>query len=852
MTGNLGPHARGRMSCLPLALFLLAAPCVLGQEAPGAALARAPAVSRQPFQGPASGVGGTPATVSISSVPPSVKATSPGAPAEGSREHEIPRLKDPSNLSPPLAPAGSNEVPDNSLPLSKTGPRPFQTSAVSSPLVSFPGLDYTAMVPPDPIVAVGPNHLVAAVNAKFGIFSKSGSLLFQTTAESWFSNVLPNIAALGGAFDPKVIYDPAAGRWILVYLATDDKTESWVLLSVSNTSDPTGNWCNIPVRGDRNGNTPSGNWSDYEGVGLDNQAVYITTNQFQMTPAGDGKFQYARLRIIPKSQLYGACTSSSYFDFWDLTDPVSTNERPFTLRPAFTFGTPGVEYLVNNSPFDTSTYFTLWSLTNPLSGSPSLMAQNVPVTASTAPPNADQFGGTGGTSDCPAPCLIDTGDERLLDAVYRNGSVWVSHNIAGGTGDAYSRARYVRIGVGGPPTVLEDLSFGADGCWYYYPAIALDQNNGLGMVFTRSCTSEYASVRYTGRAASDTTLQGSTQLKAGETNYLRPASGKNRWGDYSGAAVDPTDPSKIWFFGEYAASTVNNWGTWAGQVAITGAGTGPCVAGANVLCLNNSRFRVTASFQSPSGSGTGTAVLLTGDTGYFWFFSSNNVEIVIKVVDGRSFNSRFWVFAGGLTNVNVVIAVTDTQTGASQTYVNPQGVAFQPIQDTNAFAAATAPGGSENASAGLLAAAARQVSAGLARQLERPAASGRSAPPAEPAAASASCFANATTLCLNGGRFSVRTQWTAPGSGTGAGQAVALTGDTGYFWFFSPNNVEMVVKAVTGCPLNFRYWVFAGGLTNVNVVTTVTDTQMGAVRTYVNSQGIPFQPIQDTSAFACP
>ena len=103
---------------------------------------------------------------------------------------------------------------------------------------------------------------------------------------------------------------------------------------------------------------------------------------------------------------------------------------------------------------------------------------------------------------------------RLLDLVYRNGSLWTSHAVAGGTGDAYSRVRYVRFGVGGgAPTVLEDVSFGADGCWYYYPAVAPDQNSNLGMVFTRSCTNEYAGVRYTGRATTDTTLQGSTLLK---------------------------------------------------------------------------------------------------------------------------------------------------------------------------------------------------------------------------------------------------------------------------------------------------------------------------------------------------
>ena len=76
---------------------------------------------------------------------------------------------------------------------------------------------------------------------------------------------------------------------------------------------------------------------------------------------------------------------------------------------------------------------------------------------------------------------------------------------------------------------------------------------------------------------------------------------------------------------------------------------------------------------------------LTADTGYFWFFSDSNVEMVLKVLDACSLNERFWVFAGGLTNVQVDITVLDTATGAAKTYHNPQGAAFQPIQDTSAF-----------------------------------------------------------------------------------------------------------------------------------------------------------------------
>ena len=76
-----------------------------------------------------------------------------------------------------------------------------------------------------------------------------------------------------------------------------------------------------------------------------------------------------------------------------------------------------------------------------------------------------------------------------------------------------------------------------------------------------------------------------------------------------------------------------------------------------------------------------------------------------------------------------------------------------------------------------------------------------------------------------------------------------LTGDSGYFWFFDSTNVELIVKVLNGCSANGYYWVFSGGLTNVGVTITVTDTQGGAVRTYTNDPGVPFAPIQDTSAF---
>lgn len=105
------------------------------------------------------------------------------------------------------------------------------------------------------------------------------------------------------------------------------------------------------------------------------------------------------------------------------------------------------------------------------------------------------------------------------------------------------------------------------------------------------------------------------------------------------------------------------------------------------LYLRNGRFKVEASWRLPNGSvGAGNPALLTADTGYFWFFDANNVEFFVKILDGCGLNNRFWVFLGGLTDLRVDIRVTDTVRGTTKTYTNLQGKAFQPIQDTSAFA----------------------------------------------------------------------------------------------------------------------------------------------------------------------
>lgn len=114
---------------------------------------------------------------------------------------------------------------------------------------------------------------------------------------------------------------------------------------------------------------------------------------------------------------------------------------------------------------------------------------------------------------------------------------------------------------------------------------------------------------------------------------------------------------------------------------------GTCVAGDTNLCLFSQRFKVEVDWKNQHANdqtGVGHALAGTDETGYFWFFSSTNTELVVKLLDGRAVNGQFWVFYGGLSDVEFEIRVTDTVTGAIKSYLKPAG-SLTGGADTSAF-----------------------------------------------------------------------------------------------------------------------------------------------------------------------
>jgi ELWxxDGT repeat protein len=260
-------------------------------------------------------------------------------------------------------------------------------------------------------------------------------------------------------------------------------------------------------------------------------------------------------------------------------------------------------------------------------------------------------------------------------------------------------------------------------------------------------------------------------------------------------------------------------------------GPAGCRPSSTRLCLSGGRYQVEASWLTAQGqSGTGTAVALSADTGYFWFFSASNVEAIVKVLDGQGVNGHVWVFYGALSNVEYHLTVTDTQTGLTRRYFNPLGQ-LASVGDTHAFGPLGASAANPRP------AVATAAASPLPLISERP---GR--------AATVPCQASAQTLCLSNGRFAVSVAWKDFQGHTGKGTAVPLSTDTGSFWFFNAANVELVVKALDGRPVNNHFWLFYGALSNVEYTLTVTDTQTGTTKTYTNPSG-RFASVADTLAF---
>ncbi|MEM6705865.1 MAG: hypothetical protein AAF690_24330 [Acidobacteriota bacterium] len=259
-----------------------------------------------------------------------------------------------------------------------------------------------------------------------------------------------------------------------------------------------------------------------------------------------------------------------------------------------------------------------------------------------------------------------------------------------------------------------------------------------------------------------------------------------------------------------------------------------CVSSETAVCVQDDRFKVEVAWTSANGdAGVGRGSALTGETSIFWFFDPANIELAVKNLDACAINDSFWVFAAGATDVEVDLGVTDTELGTLRSFFNPVRSPFETVRSTSDFACTAA----RAASGAVPRPASKETSSATLHTLSD-------------RAAKAQCADANDALCLNQSRFRTTVRYTTSSGQTGAGQAIPLSADSGYFWFFDSGNVEILVKVLDACGFNQRFWVFAAGLTDLAIELEVEDTDTGQVRRYTSSVGEGFGPVIDTSAFA--
>ncbi len=416
-------------------------------------------------------------------------------------------------------------------------------------MADFAGLDDTNWTPPDSQIAAGPDHLIATVNATFAVFDKMGRQLLRRTMSDLFARLVEDALI----FSPKVIYDQFRGTWLMVVCARSfDAQRSWFLLASSQSSDPLGDWWIWALDADGNGVGKTAYWPEGLGLAVDNEQFYLTANMF----SASGEFAYAKLRVLNTKEMQTGGVLHGW-DFWQLRN--ADGSLAFGLQPALNLRAAGAQYLVNATPDGQG--MTQWTITYPMRQAPTLARRFISTAEYHLPPDARQT---------EQQVEIGIGDARLVNVVFRHGLLWMAHTVAASwpasrpasQSDAANTAAIHWLQINPRAgCITQQGIYGTPQDHYFCPAVMVDGEGNMLMVFNSANEHEPPSLRFTGRQATDEP----GMLQASELLLRSSASASCEWSNFNGAAIAP-DNSEVWLIGQYVA-TASDWPTWIGAVS---------------------------------------------------------------------------------------------------------------------------------------------------------------------------------------------------------------------------------------------------------------------------------------------
>ncbi|MFH0983554.1 MAG: thrombospondin type 3 repeat-containing protein [Planctomycetota bacterium] len=452
-----------------------------------------------------------------------------------------------------------------------------------APRISWNGIidNPVTWIPPDTHIAVGPGlttagRVVEVTNAGVQIWDKSGVVVAGPTALGVMFTAAPG----SFMFDPKVLYDQHSGRFFIVALernavAPPVPATSLIHIAVSTNSTPgnlTNNWTFLSGSGLQNlianvGPPPVivATWADYPGIGADASTLFVTTNQFD----ANRNFIGSNIRVFDKSVATGLL--AGIYSFVDINYSGAVTQGVSTIQPAHVYGVTdnGGFYLISRWSF---AQYRLFKIT----GHPALPV----VTTGMFAWAAGMFPADTTADQCVVALPdLDTLASRVQNAVYRSGHLWcclTSDPDNDGQTEVVWQDITTNLYPNANPAVFQsgfiNGSTGYD-VWTYMPSINVSAAGDAAICYTESSPTICPNMSYVTRAAVDPL--GTFQVPVIAVNSNPPGwydsfwsdptdPQRERWGDYSGCVVDPTDDC-FWAANEFAntsAVAASTWGTF--------------------------------------------------------------------------------------------------------------------------------------------------------------------------------------------------------------------------------------------------------------------------------------------------
>ncbi len=395
--------------------------------------------------------------------------------------------------------------------------------------------------------------ILSAVNQNIRIYNDTGRELYGRTLAA----IATALGPLNRTFDPRVIYDPEADRFILVFLQGSTSLDTRIIVGFSQTNDPQLKWNFYTIPGNI---TSDNSWSDYPIIAINKNELFVTVNRLKDSTSWQNGFLESYIWQINKFNGYNADSlqTKNYNNInyngksiWSLC-PVKNN---------YQLQTPGM-FFVSHRPGDLSndTVFLHYIDNTIESGAAKLttrvLKSNCPYGL---PPNAYQPNGK----------KLQTNDARVLSAMIVNGEIlYVGNSIDTALyNPSIYLGRIENTWEASPKATAQLISF--DSLDIGYPSIAYAGAGSYGdpssmIAFSHSSKKHFpgTSVVYLDR---NFNVSAPVFVKQGESVISLLADSVQRWGDYSGVQTKYNELGVCWLASSYGTLSRDNR-AWIGKV----------------------------------------------------------------------------------------------------------------------------------------------------------------------------------------------------------------------------------------------------------------------------------------------